>query len=257
MADQGKARGRARGRTRQEQGTSRPGPPQQQAPRGPPQGGQGPGSGPRPQPVQPAPAWGPQAQRPQPPPAWGPGARAQQQAPPSGPPRPQAPNPQGRATSREPQTGPIHEGMQRMTIGPAGDAGTNEGSNGSAVAGRGSVRGRRQLPSSETLFTRPRDMTSKKGLAGTPCKLMANYFAIKTRSEWCLYQYRVDFAPEEERTTVKKMLFRQAAKDLLSGYLFDGSMMFTSRRLQPDPTELFVNPPEGSDSNQPIRITIR
>lgn len=95
------------------------------------------------------------------------------------------------------------------------------------------------------------------GQAGTPVKLTANYFPILTHTDWNLFQYRVDFAPEEDRTHVKKGLFRNATMDLLSGYLFDGSMMFTSRRLAPDPMELFVNPPEGSTSDQPIRITIR
>lgn len=88
-------------------------------------------------------------------------------------------------------------------------------------------------------------------------RLSANYFQILTHTEWNLYQYRVDFAPEEDRTHIKKHLFREATKEILPGYIFDGSMMFTSRRLQPDPMEVFVNPPEGSTSDQPVRITIR
>lgn len=95
------------------------------------------------------------------------------------------------------------------------------------------------------------------GAAGTPIKLTANYFQLFTTTDWNLLQYRVDFAPEEDRTRTKKYLFRNATKDILSGYLFDGSMLITPSLLQPDPMELFVNPPDGSTSEEPIRITIR
>lgn len=95
------------------------------------------------------------------------------------------------------------------------------------------------------------------GTAGTPVRLSANYFKLITHTDWCLYQYRVDFAPEEDRTRIKKMLYAQATKELLTGYVFDGSMMFSSQRISPDPLELFVDPPEGSERTDKIRITTR
>ena len=76
------------------------------------------------------------------------------------------------------------------------------------------------------------------GASGRPCLLKANYFKLDTHTNWCLYQYRVDFAPEEDRTVVRKALLRNH-KAVLGGYIFDGSMMFTSQRLAPDVSILF------------------
>lgn len=178
-----------------------------------------------------------------------------QQAPPARPQQAAMGPHAGRATSRD--MGKIHEGVQRMVIGGGDGAGLEQGGNGNgAAAGRGSVRGRRQLPGSETLLTRPQDLSSKKGQAGVAIRLQANYFQLLTHTDWSLYQYRVDFAPEEDRTRVKKQLLYQATKDVLAGYVFDGSVVFTSRRLAQSPMEFFVNPPEGG-GDQPIRITLK
>lgn len=138
-----------------------------------------------------------------------------------------------------------------------GDADNNASSSkGGNGAGRGAVRGKRQLMGHEILFTRPKDLESKKGISGSPIKLTANYFALTSVIDWNLFQYRVDFAPDEERTTIKRKLFGTAVKDLLAGYIFDGTVLLTTQRLHPDPMELFVQPMEGG-SDQPIRITIR
>ena len=60
--------------------------------------------------------------------------------------------------------------------------------------------------------------------------LQTNYFEVLKRTDWCLYQYRVDIAPNEERTFVKKALLRVHEK-VLGSYLFDGTMLFCSNRL--------------------------
>lgn len=64
--------------------------------------------------------------------------------------------------------------------------------------------------------------------------LTSNYFQFETKTDWCLYQYRVDFSPEEDRTPVKKALLYIQRKVIAVPYIFDGSMMFTSHRLSPD-----------------------
>jgi aubergine-like protein len=71
------------------------------------------------------------------------------------------------------------------------------------------------------------------GTSGRQVALKANYFRLETHTDWCLYQYRVDFAPEEDRTAIRKALLRNH-KAVLGGYIFDGTMMFTSHRLSPD-----------------------
>lgn len=49
-------------------------------------------------------------------------------------------------------------------------------------------------------------------------------------TDWCLYQYRVDFAPNEDRTVVRKGLLR-LHKAALGAYIFDGTVLYTSNRL--------------------------
>ena len=43
---------------------------------------------------------------------------------------------------------------------------------------------------------------SKQGEAGTKVALKANYFSIRQKPNWRLYQYRVDMTPEIDFTKV-------------------------------------------------------
>jgi hypothetical protein len=45
-----------------------------------------------------------------------------------------------------------------------------------------------------------------------------------------LFDFRVDFAPEEDRTFAKKKMVK-TLEPQLGMYIFDGSMLFTTRRL--------------------------
>lgn len=71
--------------------------------------------------------------------------------------------------------------------------------------------------------------------------------------KWGLNQYRVDFNPEIDHTGQKKGLLRTAMRDVLRGYLFDGTALYTPARIQPDPYEAVVQ----SESGQNIRISVR
>lgn len=66
---------------------------------------------------------------------------------------------------------------------------------------------------------------------------MANYFRLNHQTTWCLYQYRVDFMPEEDRTFVRKALLKDHSATL-GGYLFDGTILYSAQRLYPDIIEL-------------------
>lgn len=68
-----------------------------------------------------------------------------------------------------------------------------------------------------------------QGSTGTKVDLKANYFRLKSKTDWCLYQYRVDIAPEEDRTQIRKALLREH-KDALGFYLFDGTVLFSPNR---------------------------
>lgn len=55
---------------------------------------------------------------------------------------------------------------------------------------------------------------------------------------WCLYKYRVDFEPDEERTYVRKGMLR-LHKEKVGPYIFDGTLLYTSTRLPDVSTSIF------------------
>ncbi|XP_026671675.1 piwi-like protein Siwi isoform X2 [Ceratina calcarata] len=194
--------------------------------------------------------------QPAPPPqqsAWGrkPGAvpppQQQQQQQPQ--PQPQAgPSAQQRAPAAESRSTPrvgrgdLAQQEGAGDVGAAGDPG--------AALGRGSMRGRRVIV--PEIHTRPSTLITKKGTTGNPIPLQANYFKLLAQTDWCLYQYRVDFAPEEDRTVVRKGMLRQH-KEALGAYVFDGTVMYTSRRLG-DELEFWS---QRQSDDEKIRISIR
>lgn len=156
-----------------------------------------------------------------------------------------------RVSARDTQPGDdnLAARMRQMSVGGAGD---NGGNGNGAPVGRGAMRGRRQV-NVENVRTRPATLNSKRGTSGRVVSLQANYFKLETHTDWCLYQYRVDFAPEEDRTFIRKALLRNH-RATLGGYIFDGTMMYTSVRLPQDPLELTSI--RKSDET-PVRITVR
>ncbi|KAK4886012.1 hypothetical protein RN001_002283 [Aquatica leii] len=230
--DQG--RGRARGRARGG-GDVGPRPGSAQVPRGGPASRGPPSRGPP-----------PGMQRPpvQQPPAWGPPRTQMAQA--RAPAPQQVPTSSGRATYRG-------TGDSPGTQVAYSEAGVDvSGDNGNALR-RGTVRGRRQLHEG-VIRTRPDSLPTKQGSYGNSVRLSSNYFKLLQKPDWSLYQYRVDFSPEDDRTNVKKGQFRRATKDLLPGYVFDGTVMYTSTKLNPDTVEVFV---QDEQTNENVRITIR
>jgi hypothetical protein len=49
----------------------------------------------------------------------------------------------------------------------------------------------------------------------------------------------VDFAPDEERTQIRKALLRNH-RATLGGYIFDGTLLFTSARLPQDVSKFHI-----------------
>ncbi|XP_072938555.1 piwi-like protein Siwi [Epargyreus clarus] len=234
MSEQPRGRGRARGRAGGRGGDGGAPPPRRPGER----------------PAQPGP-------RPQPPSAWGPPAVT----PPvrAGVPTPTPPA--GRASHRTTASTHDHPGdidiqqrMQKIALGQSQAAAGGDAS--SLVVGRGSRRGGgRILPEQMTVLrTRPATVTSKKGSTGMPLDLMANYFTVETTPQWRLHQYHVDISPEEDRTHVRKALLRIHNKTL-GGYLFDGTVLYTVKRLHPDPMELYSDRNDGERFRIMIKLT--
>uniref|UniRef100_A0A336MED6 CSON000333 protein n=1 Tax=Culicoides sonorensis TaxID=179676 RepID=A0A336MED6_CULSO len=116
---------------------------------------------------------------------------------------------------------------------------------------RGNMRGRRVV--SDIAHTRPDAVKgSKKGTTGTLFNMKTNYFRIQRKKQWGLYQYRVDFAPDIDVTQIRKALLRQH-KSLFNGFLFDGSMLWTTTKLQDDPYTITTKRQDDS----PVQIIIK
>ncbi|PNF25797.1 hypothetical protein B7P43_G11743 [Cryptotermes secundus] len=103
------------------------------------------------------------------------------------------------------------------------------------------------------LSTKPEDVLSKKGTTGRVVELQTNYFRLPTVTNWQLYQYRVDFKPEEDSSAEKKRIVREF-KEMLGGYLFDGTMLYTPHKYQKDPMTFFSTRPSD---NTKICVTVQ
>lgn len=82
-------------------------------------------------------------------------------------------------------------------------------------------------------------MSHVTGTTGQLVPLSANYFRLPTVTNWQLYQYRVTFAPSEDSKVAKhKMVHNHKAR--LGGYLFDGTMLFTSYMYDEDVSVIYL-----------------
>lgn len=68
-------------------------------------------------------------------------------------------------------------------------------------------------------------------LSGEPVTLNANYFQVLRKPSWTIYQYHVEFKPDVELAGLRRYLVAQL-KEMLGGYLFDGTMLFLTRQLE-------------------------
>ncbi|XP_025996030.2 piwi-like protein Siwi isoform X2 [Solenopsis invicta] len=153
--------------------------------------------------------------------------------------------------------------MEKLGIQPTagGDASTSAGAAPSTVAGagavvvvsstRGAARGKRILPA-DLFISKPSHVENKKGVSGDPKTLKVNYFKLLKATDWALYQYHVDFSPEEDRTVVRKGLLKLHQRSI-GAYIFDGTVMYTSHRL----SDRMVFTSTRQSDEQHITITVR
>ena len=81
--------------------------------------------------------------------------------------------------------------------------------------------------------TKPATLSNKQGAGGKEINLASNYFELIAKPNWRLMQYRVDMKPEVENTKVRKALMYHHKEDL-PRFLFDGTMLFSTTRLNQD-----------------------
>lgn len=149
---------------------------------------------------------------------------------------PSAPLALGRSTS--------HGLVPAMEGDGAGDGAA--GGNG----GRGGIRGRRLL--NEIVITRPSNLVTKQGATGQPVSLQTNYFCVTKTPKWNVYQYRVDFSPDIDLSRVRRGILSEH-KAHFKGYIFDGTVLFTTQALAQEVTE-FVS---KTREDEPVKIIVK
>lgn len=115
---------------------------------------------------------------------------------------------------------------------------------------RGAIRGKRVI--NEIVKSKPVGLLTKKGKSGIQVGIQANYFRCLKKPEWSIYQYRVDFSPDIDMFRIRKALLREH-RDHFGGYLFDGSMLFATKKLAQEKLDLV-----SKDRNEElVKITVK
>lgn len=118
---------------------------------------------------------------------------------------------------------------------------------------RGSLRGRRD--DQQIVITKPKNIVTKMGQGGTAISLQANYFALRRKPSWNIFQYRVDFQPDVYSDGLRKWLVR-SIKSELGGYLFDGTQLFVIKRIgSHDQEQRRVTVADGGEYTITMRFT--
>jgi len=138
---------------------------------------------------------------------------------------------QGSIPSNSQPSVTVKDSEQSKPTTASGGSGSGDGSgmgrgSGQSVVARGTSR-----PQSYILTTRPVTAKIKVGNKGAAFNAYTNAFKIQKRPNWSLVQHRVDFKPEEDNTKVKRGLLRQLDSALNCEYIFDGTMLFSTKRL--------------------------
>lgn len=84
--------------------------------------------------------------------------------------------------------------------------------------------------------------------------LTANYFRLTRKTEWSLYKYHVTFEPEVLMARVRNaLIFNHKPK--FGGYLFDGTQLFLTRKLEESQLNLVSTNREDVEHRIKLRFT--
>ena len=96
---------------------------------------------------------------------------------------------------------------------------------------------------------------AKQGAGGKEINLASNYFELIAKPNWRLLQYRVDMKPDVEMTKVRKALM-YLHKDQFPRFLFDGTMLFSTTRLNQDDQPIVLNSRRNDDTMVVITVKL-
>ncbi|CAF3792734.1 unnamed protein product [Rotaria magnacalcarata] len=83
----------------------------------------------------------------------------------------------------------------------------------------------RSVPYSSMSEAQPQ-ATDKRGTAGDPVNIIANYIKILTKPQWELYQYHIEFIPNVENKRFRREIISQHRSNL-KDVAFDGTTIYT------------------------------
>ncbi|XP_077500664.1 piwi-like protein 1 [Amblyomma americanum] len=99
---------------------------------------------------------------------------------------------------------------------------------------------RRRRDKSAVIETRPAHINNKKGISGSPIKVVANYFRLISMPQCCIHQYHVEFTPTVESSRMRRALLVDYMDMFDKCLVFDGmSDLKSPKRLNQDITEVF------------------
>jgi len=105
----------------------------------------------------------------------------------------------------------------------------------------------------QILKTVPTNLASKKGSGGKAVTLRTNYFSLRKKPNWSLYQYRVDMSPNIDYTKERK--YHVAQNKDLNNIWFDGTILLSVNALVPQGEKLiFCSKRRDGDD---VKITVR
>lgn len=166
----------------------------------------------------------------------------------------QAHEPHPKAFRGQSDQHPSRDNRDRSGPSSSGAAATSSGAGApppaparGGFADSGPQNPRRRFDRYEIVHTRPADVVSKIGKDGEPIKLLSNYFRVKTKPQWRIVHYHVEFTPELESVRVRCGVLSEHARSFGAGYLFDGKQLFTTKKFEEDVTVLQVKSKQGID----------
>ncbi|XP_030846820.1 seawi isoform X1 [Strongylocentrotus purpuratus] len=144
----------------------------------------------------------------------------------------------GAVPKQEPR-GELTSQIAKLAIGASGEGG---------VGGVVQDRRRRRDEIELEPTTRPENFV-KQAIAGDKIALIANGFKLKTKPDWQLYQYRVDFEPEILNPRARFALLKGHSALLGKGLTLDMDTMYSLFKLAEKVTNLSAERKDGSNVN--------
>ncbi|CAF1184445.1 unnamed protein product [Adineta steineri] len=117
-----------------------------------------------------------------------------------------------------------------------------------ANSGRSSSR---SVPYTELSEAQPQ-VTEKRGTAGDPINIIANYIKILTKPQWELFQYHIEFIPDIENKRFRREIISQH-RTIFKDVAFDGTTIYTFDDLG-DLQEIVCQHPSTSDE---VKVILR